>query len=198
MPQLGELPEGLKRLADRNASIIHPRRFRADLKKLVGDVERALKNAPVKWLERARHYLGAKDYAKALPLLQKAAEAGNVEAMRNLGSLYANGWGVTMDWAESHRWYQKAAEAGDIDGMRSLDAMFYHGLGRASNYAQALEWFQKAANDEDMQSMYNLGVLYEHGRGVTQDHAQARYWFQKAAQAGYPLAPGALWRLRSK
>jgi TPR repeat protein len=103
-----------------------------------------------------------------------------------------------MDWAESHRWYQKAAEAGDIDGMRSLDAMFYHGLGRASNYAQALEWFQKAANDEDMQSMYNLGVLYEHGRGVTQDHAQARYWFQKAAQAGYPLAPGALWRLRSK
>jgi TPR repeat protein len=133
-------------------------------------------------------------------LIRRAAEAGDVKAMNKLGILYQNKE-VTLNCPEAFKWVQKAAEAGDVEGMRSLGAMFYHGLGvapNASNDARAFEWFQKAANREDMQSMYNLGVLYEHGRGVSRDYDQARHWYQKAANAGYPLAPGALWRLDSK
>ena len=44
---------------------------------------------------------------------RKAAAAGEPGAMRNIGTNYYNGQGVTKDRAEAIRWYKKAAEAGD-------------------------------------------------------------------------------------
>jgi hypothetical protein len=196
----GDLPQNLKLLSGRNAFTIRPKRSRADLEELVGAVKRALEDVPEDWPDEANRHLAAKRHTKALRLIRRAAEAGDVKAMNKLGILYQNEK-VELNCPEAFKWVQKAAEAGDVEGMRSLGAMFYHGLGvapNASNDARAFEWFQKAANREDMQSMYNLGVLYEHGRGVGRDYDQARHWYQKAANAGYPMAPGALWRLDSK
>jgi hypothetical protein len=45
------------------------------------------------WSAEAKRYLDAKDYAKALPPLQKAVEAGNAEALNQLGELYYDGDG---------------------------------------------------------------------------------------------------------
>src|SRR6266849_2001584 len=53
------------------------------------------------------------DYAPALRLLRPLAERGNREAEYNLAVMYANGWGVPRDEAESNRWYRRAAEQGD-------------------------------------------------------------------------------------
>src|SRR5271165_3588152 len=52
----------------------------------------------------------AKDYAKALLLVQKAADAGDPRAMNNLGSMYADGRGVAQDYGKAREWYQKAAD----------------------------------------------------------------------------------------
>jgi hypothetical protein len=71
-------------------------------------------------LAEARHYLGAKDYAQALPILQKAADAGNAEAMNALGWLYETGRGVTQDYAEAREWFQKAADAGNAEAKQAL------------------------------------------------------------------------------
>jgi TPR repeat protein len=60
----------------------------------------------------AQSYLEAKDYAKALPLLQRAAGAGEADAMYALGVLYAKGEGIAQDYARAREWYQKAADAG--------------------------------------------------------------------------------------
>ena len=78
-------------------------------------------------LAEAKRYLEAKDYAKALPLLQKAAAAGDAGAMKQLGDVYRGGghtarnvvWasrdgrGLVQDYAQALAWYQKAAEAGN-------------------------------------------------------------------------------------
>ena len=53
------------------------------------------------------------DYAEARKWYEKAAAAGNANAMNNLGDLYFNGNGVPEDYAEARKWYEKAAAAGN-------------------------------------------------------------------------------------
>jgi TPR repeat protein len=53
------------------------------------------------------------EYAQALAWYQKAAEAGNAEAMYRLVVAYRDGEGVAKDPAQARRWFQKAAEAGN-------------------------------------------------------------------------------------
>ena len=52
---------------------------------------------------------------------RKAAEQGYADAQYNLGILYANGQGVTQDYAEAARWYRKAADQGDAIAQINLD-----------------------------------------------------------------------------
>ena len=65
------------------------------------------------WFAEAKRYLDAEDYALALAPLRKAAEAGNAEAMNQLGELYYYGYGVDEDFDNAREWYRKAAEAGN-------------------------------------------------------------------------------------
>jgi TPR repeat protein len=139
-------------------------------------------------LAEGRHYLDAKDYAQALPPIQKAADAGDADATNYLAWLYWNGWGVTQDYRQTRQWYQKAAAAGNPIAMSNLGLLYQHGLGVTQDYAQAAQWYQKAADAGNAQAMNNLGFLYEKGWGVTQDYRQTRQWYQKAAAAGNPIA----------
>jgi len=52
-----------------------------------------------------------------LPLLRKAAEAGDGQAMSDLGRMYEYGVGIPQDPAEAVKWFRKAAEAGNPQGM---------------------------------------------------------------------------------
>ena len=61
----------------------------------------------------------ARDYGKAREWYQMAADAGNTDAMYNLGVLYANGYGVAQDYDKARQWYQKAADAGNAWGMNN-------------------------------------------------------------------------------
>ena len=115
--------------------------------------------------------------------LQKAADAGNSDAMNNLGTLYAHGQGVAQDYGKAREWYQKAADAGNPAAMNFLGALYAHGQGVAQDYGKAREWFQKAADAGNTTAMDNLGGLYEGGKGVAQDHAKALEWFQKSFDA---------------
>jgi TPR repeat protein len=134
----------------------------------------------------ARRYLDAKDYANALALLQKAADAGNADAMNRLGDLYYGGHGVAQDYAKARGWYQKAAEASNADAMYNLGRIYQKGHGVAQDYAQAREWYKKAADAGSAAGMRALSVMYENGLGVARDYDQARAWNQKAANAGDP------------
>jgi uncharacterized protein len=67
------------------------------------------------------HGLGvAQDYDKAREWYQKAADAGNTDAMYILGVLYEYGYGVAQDYDKAREWYQKAADAGNNDAKQAL------------------------------------------------------------------------------
>jgi TPR repeat protein len=141
---------------------------------------------PEEALREAEQCIETKDYVKALPLLQKAAETGSAKAMYNLGELYYYGHGVAQDYAQTRQWYQKAAEAGNAAAMNQLGELYYYGRGVSQDYTQAREWFQQAAKAGNAEAMDALGILYYHGRGVAQDYNKAREWYEKAVEAGGP------------
>jgi TPR repeat protein len=133
-----------------------------------------------------------RDYAEAVRWYRKAADAGNAQAMHNLGYMYHRGQGVTQDYAEAAYWYRKAADAGNSDGMTNLGWIYKDGLGMTQDYAKAAYWYRKAADAGNAQAMYNLGHMYRDGLGVTQDYAKAAYWYRKAADAGNEWGMGHL------
>ena len=143
-------------------------------------------------LAQAQRYLDTKDFANALPLLQKAAAGGNTSAMNNLGDLYYYGRGVAQDYGKAREWYQKAADAGNAVAMTNLGWLYGNGKGVAQDSGKAREWYQKAAAARNTDAMYNLAVLYANGKGVAQDYDKAREWYQKAAAAGNADAKQAL------
>jgi len=104
--------------------------------------------------------------------------------MTNLGKLYANGDGVTQDYAKARELYEKAADKGDAVAMTNLGTLYANGDGVTQDYAKARELYEKAADKGDAVAMFNLGALYANGDGVTQDDAKAREWFKKAADKG--------------
>ena len=89
---------------------------------------------------------------------QKAADNGDVDAMVNLGDLYANGQGMA-DYAMAGEWYQKAADNGDANGMWGLGWLYEHGQGVAQDYAKAREWYQKAADKGNLGAKARLKQL---------------------------------------
>ncbi|CAO4140085.1 hypothetical protein [Methylorubrum extorquens] len=51
--------------------------------------------------------------------------------MSALGTLYAEGWGVTRDRSAAKLWYEKAAALGDTGAMQKIATLFEKGTGKA-------------------------------------------------------------------
>ena len=65
---------------------------------------------------------GAKPaYASAMPWFRKAAEHGLRDSQYNLGVIYARGFGVQQNLAESFLWFSLAANQGDADAAKKRD-----------------------------------------------------------------------------
>jgi len=128
------------------------------------------------------------DDAQQRARYEKAAAAGNAQAMRELGKLYRDGRGVPRDYDVARQWYEKAAAAGDSLAMCELGYFYKSARGVPRDYDVARQWYEKAAAAGNAQAVYELGVFYENGLGVPQDYDQARQRFEKAAAAKFSLA----------
>lgn len=62
------------------------------------------------------------DYAEALDLLRREAEAGSPPAQFHLGVAYESGFGVGADLVAAHTWYSLAASGGDEGIRRKAEA----------------------------------------------------------------------------
>ena len=81
----------------------------------------------------------AQDYAKAREWYEKAAGKGDATAMRNLGALYYNGYGVAQDYAKAREWFEKAADKGDATAIAILQQLSIADAAGAGHYAEALQ-----------------------------------------------------------
>jgi len=134
------------------------------------------------WLAEANRYLDAKDYVKALPLLQQAADAGSAEAMNNLGMLYLNGWGVVQDYAKAFDGFLRAANLGDSYAMMEVGRLYLK-KGTPKDDEEGFGWLNRAYNapKPNLEAGAFIGDCYLSGRGTKQD-------VQKAEDIVMPLA----------
>ena len=97
------------------------------------------------------------DYAKALPLLQMAAESDHAAAENTLGVMHEQGFGVKMDLAKAEEWYRKAAEQGEPKAMSSLGQLLGPDGPDASKHVEAMKWLLLAhkANDPSARQILN-------------------------------------------
>lgn len=136
------------------------------------------------WLADGEAALNRNEYAVALPLLTRAAEAGDPVARNWLGRAYSKGWGVDADDRTAVRYYRLAADQGNAAAQSNLGSMYDHGRGVNRDYAEAHRLYRLAADQGNAGAQSNLGYVYRHGLGVDRDYAEAVRLYRLAADQG--------------
>ena len=123
--------------------------------------------------------------AKRVMLLQKAADAGSLEAMYDLGDAYYDGEGVEKNLPLAIKWITKAADSGYIKAQALLGAAYLNGAeGLEQNYALSEKYLLTAAEKDNVEAQSFLSLLYI---GI-EDFDKAMVWARKAAQMEHPQA----------
>lgn len=114
--------------------------------------------------------------------IRARAERGDTRAQAVLGEMYANGTGVSRDYAEAAKWWDRS---GSAKAQYNIGVLYEQGKGFRQNFAEAARRYRIAADSGLAAAQYNLGVLYDHGKGVKQSDAAAAEWYRRAAQQGH-------------
>ena len=137
------------------------------------------------------HYLGflyekgliASDdsWLEARDWYEKASQAGDVEALTDLGRVYyADGYLQT-----SYTCWQQAADAGNTDALVYIGCLYLACEGVELNEIEAFGCFEEAAKQGNACGMMMLSYCYEKGYGTDENIEQAEYWQKEAEKAGY-------------
>lgn len=142
--------------------------------------------------EEGMHLYNIHKRAAAIPFLEEAAEAGDVEAMYYLGEAHRlRHMGMTR---EALDWYHMAAQEGDPYAMLRLESGNVCTLAEicpdgSDNWAEAaLDITLPQAEDGDAEAMGTLFHVYF----ALGEHAEAVNWLKEAAGAGDPVSQNLL------
>lgn len=129
-----------------------------------------------------------KSKTNGLALLKFAAEAGNTNAMNDLGVIYDEGILVDNDPAVSFQYYRDAANRGNPVAAYNLAWSYLDGEGIEKNETLGVEWLLKAAAKGDRaDAMNDLANCYRVGIGVKRDRTKAQEWEHLAILRTYAL-----------
>ena len=92
------------------------------------------------------------DYQLARKLYLEAAEAGDVDALYNIGQMHMAGEGVPVDWAEALTWWVRAAEKGHLQAQRNAWKALASGRAGEPDEVKAIELATMAARQGDEES----------------------------------------------
>ena len=130
--------------------------------------------------------------AKRVMLLQKAADAGSLDAMHDLSDCYWDGEGVDKNMPLAIKWATKAADAGHVRAQAGLGGIYFQGMeGLDQNYALSEKYLLMAADKDQTEAQASLSCLYV----VMEEYDKAIVWARKAAQMNQPLAEYMLGRI---
>jgi len=132
---------------------------------------------------------------EALRQIQDAAEAGDRNAMTDLGMLYSRGELLDKNDDEAVRWWRRAAELGDPWAHHDLGWAYATGRGVERDLKIAFQSYFRAADQGNARALWEVGLAYLEGRGVKQDEAAAAHCFRRAAEGGDPHAMAAMGQL---
>ncbi len=117
------------------------------------------------------------NYERAVPLLQSAADQGDLAATNYLGILYYLGLGVSKDLYRSRDYFLRAAKRGHPAAQLNLGMMYRFGHGVPQDPHTAYMWFYAA----DRQGNTRAGTYIKSLAGLMVVNQQKRA--QRQAQA---------------
>lgn len=142
----------------------------------------------VRWsgdpLTAVRAAYSSGDYELVLRLLAPLAGRGHARAQGMLGAMYANGLGVSLDYAAAVTWSRRAADQGDAVAQAQLGLMYARGLGVGKDPAEAFAWYSLSAEQGNAFAQSELGAMYIDGGGIAVDVAKCLHWSLLAAEQG--------------
>ena len=116
--------------------------------------------------------------------LLRMGESGDASAQTQLGIIYAEGDGVTLDYQAARNWFELAGKQNYADAEYNLAVMYGNGDGVTRDKEKARLWFEKAAVHGNISARYNLGVIYSQDTDSPRDPVRAEFWFIRAAEEG--------------
>lgn len=125
-------------------------------------------------MRKGQQYLDQGKTAKALKAFEKAADIGNVQAIRSTALLYE---GRDSDLAI--QWHTKAAQNGLTASYLNLGQLYEESKQKDT----AISWYRKSAAENNPQAQYKLYQLLSEN-----DHDKALLSLQRSAANGYPPA----------
>jgi uncharacterized protein len=137
------------------------------------------------------------DYAGAIAEWEALGNAGDADALFNLGQVYRLGHGVDINLVTAEYLYRRAAEAGQIEAQNNLATIYYLGEGVDRRLGDAIRWWRTAARGGHAVAEYMMAILYFNGEGVPRDNIQAFAWIILAQEAGLGAATEAEAYIRS-
>lgn len=138
------------------------------------------------WLGNA--YVADSQAKLAVPLLEPAAAAGNVVALRAFGDLLILGKGVAQDKSRGVDLLHQAAGQGFVPAFLSLGYSFEYGDGVPVDLARAMEFYTQAGEAGLVRAQLVLADHYQRGIGVAADDTIAFGWLARAAETADPEA----------
>ena len=138
------------------------------------------------WLGNA--YVADGQPKPAVPLLEPAAAAGNVVALRALGDLLILGKGIEQEKPRGVELLQQAAAQDFVPALLSLGYSFEFGDGVPVDATRAMEFYTRAGDAGLVRAQLILADHYQRGLGTPADDFAAFGWLSRAAESGDPEA----------
>ena len=123
------------------------------------------------------------DYTAAVAIWRPLAEAGDADAMFNLGKAYLLGRGVTTNLAAAQTWFDRAARKGHLDAQTTLGLLLFDN----GNRIAGLRWLKSSAERGEPRALLIYGTALFNGDDVPRDPVLAYAYVSRAAAQG--LAP---------
>ena len=98
---------------------------------------------------------------QAIPLLKKAALAGDAEAAFELGNAAVEGLGCDPDYNHAFGYYSIAALKGNAKAQFQVGQMYLVGRGIPQNYQKAMLWLSRSAHQGYVKAQLELANLTE-------------------------------------
>ena len=131
---------------------------------------------------------GGIDPSEVAAKLDKKCVAGDLEACRNLGVMYAEGVGVSPDPKRATALFAQACNGKNLSACNHLALALTEGMGVDKNPQRAVEVYQQACDGGYMMACRNLGLMLRDGRGVAADLARSAKLLDTACKGKVPFA----------
>jgi TPR repeat protein len=121
--------------------------------------------------------------------LDKKCAAGDLESCRQLGVMYQDGTGVSVDARRATQLFNLACAGNNVSACNNLALNLSEGIGVDRNAARAIEVYQKACDGGFALACRNLGLMLRDGHGgATPDLGRAALLLDKACKANVTFA----------